>query len=357
MSGMLRAPRKASRALRSATSLPPNAEDFIGSSISELPPGKLPSVKDVLQLICHYREQPKASRKGVSDFCCSSQTASKEAGCLKVGGCVEEGAPCLAFKVKRPYLQAGFVTLSDQAIERHLKKISEELVAVKKLKARSTGVSRQVEYEREILKTLNILDPNARTSIMNDANRSEAAKQEDLRFYDDFFGPAATRRMCFTVRDRGYDAAVEKCVERQKRKQQRQEREAELREREDERQREEQRQREQSQPSDFGEESPEENGNDDEWESQDQNDNVKKRYRQRKRHRGCDGGGGDGGGDDGDDGRGEVGVIPYEIIAETTATAVRIGLSHGQHLMITAAILKCSSLSPTQPQSEGENRC
>ena len=95
MSNMLRAPR----ALRSTSS----SSLDIGSS-PQLPPGKLPSVKDVLKLICYHIEQPKAAKKGISDFCCTSSTVSKEAECLQEGGCIESGKPCLAFKVKKPYL-------------------------------------------------------------------------------------------------------------------------------------------------------------------------------------------------------------------------------------------------------------
>ena len=57
MSNMLRAPRAAPKTLRSNLS---SSLDIGFGSSSRLPPGKLPSVKDVLQLISSYREQPKA---------------------------------------------------------------------------------------------------------------------------------------------------------------------------------------------------------------------------------------------------------------------------------------------------------
>ena len=152
MSNMLRAPRAAPKTLRSNLS---SSLDIGFGSSSRLPPGKLPSVKDVLQLISYYREQPKAAFKGISDFCCSSNNASKEANCLKEGGCCESGKPCLAFQVKKPYLMAGFVTVSDQAILRNLKNVNDEQKAVAKLKGKSTpgAETRKARFQEDILKT------------------------------------------------------------------------------------------------------------------------------------------------------------------------------------------------------------
>ena len=151
MSNMLRAPRAAPKTLRSNLS---SSLDIGFGSSSRLPPGKLPSVKDVRQLISYYREQPKAAFKGISDFCCSSNNASKEANCLK-GGCCESGKPCLAFQVKKPYLMAGFVTVSDQAILRNLKNVNDEQKAVAKLKGKSTpgAETRKARFQEDILKT------------------------------------------------------------------------------------------------------------------------------------------------------------------------------------------------------------
>ena len=236
MSNMLRAPRASSQALRSAFP-PPGSHLYIGCSSPELPPGKLPSEKDVLQLITWYREQPKAAKKGIPQFCCSSKARSKESECLQEGGCVEKGSPCLAFKVKRPYLMAGLVTVSDQAIERHLKSVNEDYLSVVKLKDKSTpgAESRKAEYQEKILTTFNIVDPNARKIIENDQNRSTAAKKEDLRFFDDYFGSKATRRMAFAGRDKAYDAAVEKCNERGRKRRERQEQEERRVQREEDR--------------------------------------------------------------------------------------------------------------------------
>ena len=86
-------------------------------------------------------------------------------------------------------------------------------------------------------------------------------------------------------------------------------------------------------------EGDQEDQNDEDWLTQDENENPKKR---RRRSRRPDNGGGDGGGGDDDDG--EYGKIPFEIISKTSGVAVRLGLSHDQHLVITTAILQCSGV-------------
>ena len=162
MSNMLRAPRAASKALRSNSS---SSLDIVSSS--QLPPGKLPSVKNVLQLICSHREQPKGYNKRISDLYCSSNTASKQARCFQEGGCIESGKPCLLFQVKKPFLMAGFLPLSDQTIERHLKNVNDEHKAVVKLKGKSTpgAETRKAKFQEEILKTFDILNPNVRNIV------------------------------------------------------------------------------------------------------------------------------------------------------------------------------------------------
>ena len=82
-------------------------------------------------------------------------------------------------------------------------------------------------------------------------------------------------------------------------------------------------------------ENNEDGGEEQEEVSGDENENVTKanRYRRRKRR--------DDGGEEDD---GELARIPFEILAKTAATAVRLGLSHGQHLSMTAAFLQCSGV-------------
>ena len=91
-------------------------------------------------------------------------------------------------------------------------------------------------------------------------------------------------------------------------------------------------------------ENNEDGGEEQEEVSGDENENVTKTKRYRKRKRRDDGGDGGDGGEDGEEDDGELARIPYEILAKTAATAVRLGLSHGQHLSITAAFLQCAGV-------------
>ena len=84
---------------------------------------------------------------------------------MKEGGCVARDSACLLFQVKRPYLQAGLVTISDQAIVRHLKNLNEEDRTVRKLKSRSTGLTRQVQHEENVVETFHIVDPVSYTHL------------------------------------------------------------------------------------------------------------------------------------------------------------------------------------------------
>ena len=50
------------------------------------------------------------------------------------------------------------------------------------------------KFIEKIKSTWDITDPNAKNAIINDPNRSQKAKEEDLAFFDDYFGPSATRK-------------------------------------------------------------------------------------------------------------------------------------------------------------------
>ena len=73
-------------------------------------------------------------------------------------------------------------------------------------------------------------------------------------------------------------------------------------------------------------------------------DKKKKRRRKRRRRRDNDGGGGGGGSDDDYEDTHVRGYIPREILKLTSAVAVRLGLSAGQHTTMTAAFLKACDL-------------
>ena len=103
------------RQSRSATTRP-----LIGPSQEDVPPAKLPSVEQVLQLISWYRQQPASRNKPVSSFCCDTNR-NKTAVCLDEGGCVSRGVPCLLHKVKKWWIKAGFDTVTDFRIREKLK--------------------------------------------------------------------------------------------------------------------------------------------------------------------------------------------------------------------------------------------
>jgi hypothetical protein len=162
---------------------------FIGHSQPHVLTGGLASVEDVLRVIAWHREQPKSQKKSVESFCCPGNR-EKVAKCLLEGGCHENEDPCLAFKIKRGWMEAGIITVSDYWIKEWLEEIQEKY---NKMFCHRNKESVAVQEERDtyvmaIKKTFDIKDPNAHLAIINDTNRSMKAKEEDLAFYDDYLG-------------------------------------------------------------------------------------------------------------------------------------------------------------------------
>ena len=335
-----------SRVLRSDLHTSVSVKTYIGCTKPDVPAGKLASVQDVLQVQAWHREQAGCSRKAISHFCCNVNTSTREGNCVKEAGCVSLNVPCLLRKIKLPFLQAGIITISDWYILQNLKAANTDYQTMLKIKDRQTESAEETreQYKKEICKTFDITDKNAIAIIGNDQNRSERAKREDLRFYEDYFGDNATRSMMFVARDARYDASVDEEEERQRKTQERKEAERE-RER---RGREENELNYSNQETGGIDEESDDSGEDEDedWgESEDPNENTRKRGKHHKsrRHHGGDGDDDGDGGDGGED-EGDVGRIPYEILSKTSATALRLNLSPEQHVCILAAFLKCSEV-------------
>ena len=135
---------------------------------------------------------------------------------------------------KLPYLQAGIAIISDWSIVQKLKGANSEYQKMLKIFGRETETAKEKkeEYVMTLGKTFNITDKNARAIIENDQHRSEAAKREDLLFYDDFFSENATRRMAISTRDTRYDRSVVEEVNMNARREERQEKAEQRREKE-----------------------------------------------------------------------------------------------------------------------------
>ena len=109
-----------SRVLRSKLKTSVSTLHYIGSPRSDLPPGKLPSLQDVLRVCAFRKEQPAAAKKSLESFCCHIQ-GTKESQCNTDVGCKTSGEPCLLYLTKLPFIEAGIVTISDYSILEKLK--------------------------------------------------------------------------------------------------------------------------------------------------------------------------------------------------------------------------------------------
>lgn len=378
-----------------------STKPLIGHSQEDVPKHGLPSVVDVLRVISCEREKPKAKKKSVVSFCCS-MNKDRDSSCLLENGCYEREDPCLIYKVKKKWKEAGIVTVSDARIREKLVDINDDYNKVMKSKSKTTpgAEAERAKYQVDIAKTFDISDPNARQAILDDFERSDEAKIEDLAFLDDYLGDTATRSWQLADRDTEYDVSVTEATisnaEQVEKKEEREARKAELREMEkrnrEERERsasltssgcsevedeatklriERLKRREESRRGE-GQERDEEGC---EEEITYERRTKRKRRRRRKRskvknknlepigggdHGGGDSGGGDSGGGGGDSGGGDSGGgesesddenggvlarIPYEILKLTSTAALRMELSHGDHVVILAAFLRACGVN------------
>jgi hypothetical protein len=172
-------------ATRSAATKP-----LIGHSSPDVPRGRLPSSEDVLKVLANFREKPRSQKKGVLAFCCPLDRKYQSL-CLQEGGCGERDDPCLLLKVKLPWLQAGIVTISDQSIQKRLLGLNEKysMIFRHRNEVSAPKVASREAFVESMKKTFDIKDANARQVILEDSNRSEESKTEDLSFFDDFLGP------------------------------------------------------------------------------------------------------------------------------------------------------------------------
>lgn len=184
--------------------------------------------------------------------------------------------------------------------------------------------------------TWDITDPNARLAILNDENRSDQAKQEDLVFFNDFVGPNATRKWAMAGRDEDYDrelltsllsqeAKENRSKEREKKKEARKEKESRM--------------KMVSMSIDDDQDQEDVAGaEEDDWRKPSGSG-----IRRSKKRRRCGGGGGGGGGDSGtdsdDDDYGVWLRIPRDILKLTSSTAVRKGMFHGDHVAMLASVI------------------
>lgn len=92
--------------------------------------------------------------------------------------------------MKKNWVKAGIVTVSDRRVQERLLQINQEYTKISKNKSKTTPAaeSERKAYSESIAKTFDIKDPNARQAILDDAQRTDEAKEEDLAFFDDYLG-------------------------------------------------------------------------------------------------------------------------------------------------------------------------
>ena len=113
--------------LRASSRTSSSTKHYIGTPQSHFPPGKLPSLQDVLKVQAFLRQQPGCHNRSIDKLCCPTMSYnSRESNCDKEGGCVSRGKPCLLSTTKLPYLQAGIAIISDWSWVQKLKGANSE---------------------------------------------------------------------------------------------------------------------------------------------------------------------------------------------------------------------------------------
>ena len=311
-------------------------------------------------MVSHFREQRNDKFKSVLDFCCPGNR-QKEAICLQEGGCGEKEETCLFLRVKLPWLKAGILTVGDDSIKKKIHALNDAygMMFRHRNDESEKAKKKREEYAVENKKTFDISKKEARNLIKNDPDRSAAAVKEDLAFFDDQLGPDNRRKMCLGKRDTGYDKDVlSSLLSAQALENRRQERmkKQEAREEKEKQERVGRMQRSQINDDDTeGGDDGNEGGNDDEEEGEEGRKRQREkededdgewdgREEKKKKHRRSKRKGGGGGGDDSEDDDDDFVWLkmPRDILKISSLTAVRRGLSHGDHVSLLAAIIRGS---------------
>jgi hypothetical protein len=165
--------------------------------LGQAPAGSLPSEAEVIQLLWGHVPDFKGFR-GVGSVCCSvvwrAETRERRAICLDVavGGCGGQESPCLLFKVKERWEEAGIPTFDNDC--NIITKISSLKAALeKKRKNKLTEEQKQQYIDKLMTTTFNLAPSDWERRIRRETFRMNFTNVERIRIVLDYIGPEATR--------------------------------------------------------------------------------------------------------------------------------------------------------------------
>ena len=153
--------------------------------------GSLPSEAQAIQLLWGHVNSNFVGFQGVASVSC--RIVARKSICQKPGGCVEKENPCLLFKVKQPWIDAGFpIHNCDSQI---IRKIINLKASFDK-KRRNTKLKNEdkVVFVNKLKNTtLNLAPLDWQRVILREQFLTSNTNRERIQVLEDYIGEGATR--------------------------------------------------------------------------------------------------------------------------------------------------------------------
>ena len=164
--------------------------------LQRAPPNKLPSEADVIRLLWGQVASNFRGFRGITSICCR---VKDRRGVCQLGeqeSCGLQNLPCLLFKVKERWLDAGFPVMdSDQQIMFKLTALKEKFDKLKKkFMQKRMKNEEQLNLNQELASTTFSLAPtNGKQRILADRFLTSSTNKERIRVLLDYIGDEVTR--------------------------------------------------------------------------------------------------------------------------------------------------------------------
>jgi len=156
--------------------------------LGRAPIQSLPSEADTIRLIWGHVDSNFKGFRGISSICCNVE--DRRGICLlgKPGSCGGQDSPCLLFKVKERWVEAGFPIVDiDNKIIYKLTNLKKKFD--KKKGDRKLNQEEKVEFNQQLAKTTFSLAPvDWKQRIMADSFLLSATKKDRVRVLLDYVG-------------------------------------------------------------------------------------------------------------------------------------------------------------------------
>ena len=159
--------------------------------LGQAPPGIVVSEAEAIQLIWGHVNSDFRGFRGIAGVSC--KLSGRKSVCLESGGCRERGVPCLMFKVKEQWVEAGIPTFNEdrQIISKlsNLKSLFDKKRNNKKL----SNQNKQIFLDKLQHTTLNLAPVDWEDRIKREKFLSAAVNAERIRVVKDYIGKDSTR--------------------------------------------------------------------------------------------------------------------------------------------------------------------